>query len=64
MPWKACKLGIRSNSKARRNNNDGIKRVWDDKWSIFGNIFTQVALQICGESMRISPEAILLGFFA
>ena len=40
----------------------GIKGAWDEKWSVFGNIFTPITLQICRESMSISPEPTPFGF--
>ena len=40
----------------------GIKGAWDEKWSIFGHIFTPVSLEIHRESMIIPSEPTPFGF--
>ena len=40
----------------------GIKEAWDEKWSVFGNFFTLVPLEIYRGDMTIPPEPTLFGF--
>ena len=40
----------------------GIKGAWDEKWSVFGNIFIYTTLKLYRENQSITPEPTPFGF--
>ena len=40
----------------------GIKGAWDEKWSVFGNIFIYTTLKLYHENQSITPEPTPFGF--
>ena len=48
--------------KGRNTILKQLREAWDEKWSIFGSIFSPVTLPIIRENYTITPQATQFGF--